>query len=88
MFIINVLIGLGASVFVGPASLAVRVCRGPFNLVVTISSWQDIVGHCFLLAHDLHELLCSVYKMVLLVPQVSAEFVSSAAQITVILIRY
>ena len=58
---------LGASVVVGPASLAVHVGRSPFNLVVTMSSWPYIVGHCFILTHDLHEPLCSVYQMLVLV---------------------
>ena len=46
---------LGASVVISSASLAVRVGRGPFLLVVTIPSCQGIVVHCIILAHDLHE---------------------------------
>ena len=78
---------LGASVVVGSASLAVRVGRGPFDLVVTISSCPDNVGHCFAHAHDLHEPPCtSVYKLVLLVSLIIAEFINFAAQIEGVLV--
>ena len=53
-------------------------------MFVTISSRR---GHGFILAHNLHEPLCLLCRLIFLVSAVIVEFVNFAAQITVVLIR-